>query len=258
MHAITSRQHAIVKTFRAVARGSDTQMLLDGWHLLTEAIDTGVTVDAIAIAGEPARQEQRVLDRARAAGADVIAVSAKVIDALSPVRSPSAVVAIAQRPDVAMPALRSPSPALILAIAGVQDPGNVGAAIRSAAGGGATGVACDRACADPFGWKALRASMGSAFRVPVVRVEQMVSALDDWRASGLTIVATTPRGGQSIYDVDWRRPTVILMGSEGSGLATSLSDAADAQVSIPMRASVESLNVAVSAALMIFEAQRQR
>lgn len=258
MHAITSRQHAIVKTFRAVARGSHSQMLLDGWHLLTEAVDTGVTVDTIAIAGDPTPTQRRMLDRARAGGADIIAVSAKVIDALSPVRSPSAIVAIARRPDVAMSALQSPSPALILAIAGVQDPGNVGAAIRSAAGGGATGVVCDYESADPFGWKALRASMGSAFRLPVRRVEQMRAAIDEWRTAGLAIVATTPRGGQSIYDMDWRRPTVMLMGSEGSGLTTSLSDTADATVSIPTRASVESLNVAVSAALMIFEAQRQR
>jgi TrmH family RNA methyltransferase len=258
MRAITSRQHTIVKTFRAVARSSDSHLLLDGWHLLAEAIQAGVTVDTIAISGDVLPNDARILERARRAGAEVVAVSSKVIDALSPERSPSPVVAIARRPTVAMAALQSPSPALVLAIAGVQDPGNVGAAIRAAAAGGATGVACDRASADPFGWKALRASMGSAFHVPVLRLEDMHDAVAQWKAAGLSILATTPRGGQSIYELDWRRPIAILMGGEGAGLPASLTESAGVRVSIPMRPPVESLNVAVSAALMIFEAQRQR
>jgi TrmH family RNA methyltransferase len=255
---VTSRQHTIVKTFRAIARGSDSHLLLDGWHLLTEATHAGITVDTIAIAGAPQPDDAPVLERARRGGADIVEVSSKVIDALSPVRSPSAVVAIARRPNVSLAALQSPPPALVLAIAGVQDPGNVGAAIRAAAGGGATGVACDRASADPFGWKALRASMGSAFHVPVLRLEDMREAVAGWRAAGLSILATAPRAGRSIYEVDWRRPVAILMGGEGGGLPAALAESADERISIPMRAKVESLNVAVSAALMIFEAQRQR
>ncbi|MGH9385030.1 MAG: TrmH family RNA methyltransferase [Vicinamibacterales bacterium] len=258
MRVIASRQHSIVKTFRAIARGSQSHLLLDGWHLLTDAVRANVIVETIAVAGEPRASDARVLERARTSGADVIAVSAKVIEALSPVRSASSVVAIARRPNVPASALLSPSPALVLAIAGVQDPGNVGAAIRSAAGGGATGVACDGGSADPFGWKALRASMGSAFHVPVLRVADMNASVARWRASGLAILAATARGGRSIYDVDWRRPTAILMGGEGAGLPASLADAADSRVSIPMRPPVESLNVAVAAALMVFEAQRQR
>jgi TrmH family RNA methyltransferase len=258
MRAITSRQHAIVKTFRAIARGSQKQLLLDGWHLLAEAVHAGVSIETIAASGDPAPADRALLERARRRGAEVIAVSPTVLDALSPVRTPSGVVAVARRPDVSLRALQSPPPALVLAIAGVQDPGNVGAAIRAAAGGGATGVACDGTSADPFGWKALRASMGSAFHLPVLRLEDLHEAVARWRASGLSILASTPRGGQPISEVDWRRPIAILMGGEGAGLPASLSESADARVSIPMRAPVESLNVAVSAALMIFEAQRQR
>jgi TrmH family RNA methyltransferase len=258
MRAITSRQHSIVKTFRTIARGSRSHLLLDGWHLLADAVRAQVAVETVAITGDPRPDEARVLERARSAGADVVAVSAKVIEAISPVKSPSTVVSIARRPDVPASALLSPSPALVLAIAGVQDPGNVGAAIRAAAGGGASGVECDGGSADPFGWKALRASMGSAFHLPVRRVTDLSASIEQWRTAGLSILATAPRGGQSIYEVDWRRPTAILMGGEGAGLPVSLIDAADERVSIPMRRPVESLNVAVSAALMIFEAQRQR
>jgi TrmH family RNA methyltransferase len=258
MRAITSRQHTIVKTFRAVARDSSSQLLLDGWHLLAEAVRTGVTVESIAVSGEPAPSNARLLERATRGGIEVVTVSPKVLDAISPVRSPSGVVALARRPQISMPALLSPPPALVLAIAGVQDPGNVGSAIRAAAGGGATGVACDGLSADPFGWKALRASMGSVFHLPVTRIANMSAAVDEWRAGGLTIVATTPRAGQSIYEMDWRQPIAILMGGEGAGLPAALAEAADVQVTIPMRAPVESLNVAVAAALMIFEARRQR
>src|SRR5262245_57786221 len=258
MRTITSRQHAIVKTFRAVADRSDRSMLLDGWHLVTEAINARIALETIAISGKPSQADARVLERARRAGAELVPVSQKVIDALSPVRSPSSVVAIARRPEATLASLRMPAPALVLAIAGVQDPGNVGAAIRAAAGGGATGVVCDAASADPFGWKALRAAMGSVFHLPVLRLDEWGEASADWRAAGLKIVATTPRGGRSIYEVDWRQPVAILMGREGAGLPTSLVDTADLQVSIPMREKVESLNVAVAAALVIFEAGRQR
>src|SRR5262245_44742425 len=134
MRAITSRQHTIVKTFRALARGSHSHMLLDGWHLLADAVRATVTIETIAIAGEPSAADQRVLDRVRRSGAEIVSVSAAVLDAMSPVRSPSGVVAIARRPQVSPSELEVPPPALILAIAGVQDPGNVGAAIRSAAG----------------------------------------------------------------------------------------------------------------------------
>jgi len=258
MRAITSRQHAIVKTFRAVARGSDSQLLLDGWHLLAEALRAKLGVTTIAFAGQPEPADARVIELARRSGAEILTVSAPVLDALSPVRTPSGVVAIARRPAVDASAVLSPSPSLVLAIAGVQDPGNVGAAIRAAAGGGATGVVCDGQSADPLGWKALRASMGSAFHIPVLRVKEMTEAIDAWRTAGLTIVAANPRGGQSIYEMNWRRPVAILTGAEGAGLPPSLESMADAHVTIPMRAPVESLNVAVSAALMIFEARRQR
>jgi TrmH family RNA methyltransferase len=258
MRAITSRQHAIVKTFRAVARGSNSQLLLDGWHLLVEALTANLEVETVAVTGQPEAADTRVIERARRRGAEILTVSAPVLDALSPVRTPTGVVAIARRPAVDASAVLSPPPALVLAMAGVQDPGNVGAAIRAAAGGGATGVVCDGLSADPLGWKALRASMGSAFHLPVLRVTEMSASIDAWRTAGLTIVAASPRGGQSIYDMNWRRPVAILTGAEGAGVPHALESMADVHVTIPMRARVESLNVAVSAALMIFEARRQR
>jgi TrmH family RNA methyltransferase len=258
MDVITSRQHPIVKEFRDLARGAGPLMLLDGWHLLSEAAAAQVSVETIAICGPPTAKEQTIVDRLRRDGARLVEVSGTVLNALSPVNSPTGVVASARIPSIASASVLTPSPALVLAAAGLQDPGNAGAIIRSAAAAGATGVVLDDLSADPWGWKALRASMGSAFHVPVLRSRALAALIDEWRKSGVRIVATVPRGGVSMYDVDFTPPTAVLLGSEGSGLPDDIAAFADTRVSIPMRGAIESLNAAVAAALILFEAQRQR
>ena len=258
VNVITSRQHPIVKEFRDLARGAGPLMLLDGWHLLSEAADARVAVEKIAICGPPTATEQTIVDRLRSHGALVVDVSGNVLNALSPVNSPTGVVASARIPSVTSAAVLSPAPALVLAAAGLQDPGNAGAIIRSAAAAGATGVVLDELSADPWGWKALRASMGSAFHLPVVRSRAIATLIADWRAAGVRIVATVPRGGVAMYDVDFTKPTAVLLGGEGAGLPDDLASVADTRVSIPMHDAIESLNAAVAAAVLLYEAQRQR
>lgn len=258
MDVITSRHHPIVKEFRDLARGAGPLMLLDGWHLLNEAAAARVAVEKIAICGPPTTREKTIVDGLRRSGARVVDVSGSVLNALSPVNSPTGVVASARIPSVASSAVLKPAPALVLAAAGLQDPGNAGAIIRSAAAAGATGVVLDELSADPWGWKALRASMGSAFHLPVVRSRALEKLIADWNHDGIQIVATVPRGGTPMYDVDFRKPTALLMGGEGSGLPDDLLSTADTRVSIPMKGAIESLNAAVAAAVLLYEAQRQR
>ncbi len=255
---ITSRQHPLVKEFRNLARGAGPLMLLDGWHLLREAAAARVGIEKIAICGPPTAREKTVVDRLRRSGAQVVEVSGTVLNALSPVNSPTGVVASARIPTVSASAVLSPAPALVLAAAGLQDPGNAGAIIRSAAAAGATGVVLDDLSADPWGWKALRSSMGGAFQLPVVRSRALASLIADWRSRGIRVVATVPRGGTSMYDTDLTKPTAVLLGGEGSGVPDDLLEAADVRVSIPMHGAIESLNAAVAAAVVLYEAQRQR
>ena len=151
-----------------------------------------------------------------------------------------------------------PAPALVLAATGLQDPGNAGAIIRSAAAAGATGVVLDESSADPWGWKALRASMGSAFHVPVLRSRGIGSLIKEWRTAGLRIAATVPRGGTPMHNVDFTPPMALLLGGEGAGLPDATVESADVRVTIPMRGGIESLNAAVAAAVLLYEAQRQR
>ena len=255
---ITSRQHPIVKEFRELARGDRERMLLDGWHLLGEAARAEVPVEKIAICGPPSSTEQRIVDRLRRHGADIVDVSGSVLNALSPVNAPTGVVASARRPAVTLAAIVTPAPALVLAATGLQDPGNAGAIIRSAAAAGATGVVLDDSSADPWGWKALRASMGSAFHLPVLRTRTLANLIKDWRDGGIRIAAAVPRQGTLMHDVDFTPPTAVLLGREGAGLPDDLIADADVRVSIPMRGEIESLNAAVAAALLLYEAQRQR
>jgi TrmH family RNA methyltransferase len=139
----------------------------------------------------------------------------------------------------------------------VQDPGNIGAIIRTSEAAGATAFVASTGTADPFGWKALRGSMGSALRLPIARGE-IADALRECRKAGLLTTALVPRGGTPFFDVDFRQPAALFLGSEGSGLPEDISRQADRQVSIPMRGPVESLNVGVAAALVLYEAFRQR
>lgn len=253
---VTSRQHVIVKTCRAVARGDDTRALIDGWHLLHDAVAAGMAIDTVALAAMPPTAPDAAL--IRGLGSQVVEVNASVMDALSPVRSPSGVAAIVVKRTWPFEALFARAPALVVIADGLQDPGNLGAIVRAAEAGGASGVVLTGASADPWGWKALRAAMGSTFRVPVVADADVVAVCDRLRAAGVRVLATTPRDGTAIYDADLRVPVAIAIGSEGAGLSAALTERADAHITIPMTSGVESLNAAVAAALAVYEARRQR
>ena len=132
--------------------------------------------------------------RAVDAGAEGYQVSDSVMEALSPVRTPAGLVALAERPIATLADAFSPDPALVVCLIDVQDPGNVGAVVRAADAGGATGVVVAGSSADPFSWKALRGSMGSAFRMAIAAAE-ISDAVEAARSRGVQVVATVPRDG---------------------------------------------------------------
>ncbi len=261
MERISSRQNAVVKRFRDLARGADGNglMLLDGPHLLEEALASGAAIEVVAFADRLLQGRlATIAARAQRAGAHAVAVTDQVLAALSPVQQPSGVVAIARRPTASVEDALGRAPQLVLMLHEVQDPGNVGAIIRAAEGCGATGVITGNATADPFGWKALRGAMGSTFRLPVACRERLAAVADTARARGIRIFATVARGGMPLADCDLRGPSLILLGGEGPGLSTDVLDAAESRLTIPMKPPVESLNVAIAAALILYEASRQR
>jgi TrmH family RNA methyltransferase len=264
---VSSRQHPIVRAFRdARDAAAGPAIVLDGAHLIREALAAGVPVQTLLASShflsDAPREDRDVIKAAARAGADVHEATAAVMDAASPVRTSSGVVALARWLPAPLATVLGPAgrPALVLGLLNVQDPGNVGAVIRSADALGATGVVALDRTAHPGGWKALRGAMGSTFRVPVGR-DQLLTALTAARAAGLRVVATVPHGAAPLDHFDLAQPTLVVLGNEGAGLPAELDehigDAAE-RVSIPMREGVDSLNVAVSAALVLYEAMRQR
>ncbi|MEZ5418784.1 MAG: RNA methyltransferase [Vicinamibacterales bacterium] len=251
---ITSRRHPLVQACRdARAGGPDQPLLLDGWHLLVEAVSAGLAVDAVAVDRAPTEPAAAAaLARLRDGGAQVVRASADVLQTMSPVRTPSGVVALARRPPSSLAHVFATAPALVLATMDVQDPGNFGALVRTAEAAGATGVVAAGVSADPFGWKALRASMGSAFRLPLAREARAEAVTDAARTAGAQVVALVVRDGVALGAVDAARPTLLWLGGEGPGLPPAMVAAADVRVTLPMRAPVESLNVAVAGALALY------
>jgi RNA methyltransferase, TrmH family len=256
MERIASRQNPLVRRFRALA--TEEEALLDGPHLVEEALRSGVPLEVVAIADHAAAGAEALARDAARLGARVSLVSDAVLDAMSPVRHPSGVVAIAHCGPASLAACLAAQPALLLVLAGVQDAGNVGAIVRAAEGCGATGVICSDGTANPYGWKALRGAMGSTFRMHVAVREPLPAVIAALRFSDIPLLATVPRDGTPLSATDLSKPVAVLLGAEGAGVPAAAAAGADGRLTIPMRPPVESLNVAIAAALILYEASKQR
>lgn len=264
MRTISSRHNPVVAAFRALAAAPDPtgrRVLLDGAHLVGEALDAGLGFEVILVStsrravGSEAGRLARELEQR---GLPLVEADERAFDAASPVRSPSGIAAIGLRM-AAEPAWLCDRPdGLVLVIAGVQDPGNVGALLRSAEAGGVSGAFVTGASANPFSWKALRGSMGSALRLPVVTGLPPERILSEMRRAGMRTVASVARGGSDPDTLDWKGSVGLWIGGEGPGLGDDLVEQCDARVTIPMAPQVESLNAAVAGALLVYAARRQR
>jgi TrmH family RNA methyltransferase len=265
MQTIASRQNPIVRSFRDLADRPDaagTRLLLDGVHLVREAMNAGLAFERVCVAADHLDRDSEAAVLATALerkGADVVAMADKLFAAVSPVRTPSGIVAIAalphQRPTIDE-IVRGPSAMMLVAV-DVQDPGNVGALLRVAEAAGASGAVVAGDSANPFSWKALRGSMGSGLRLPVIRADSSLDTIDFLRTHHVRTVAAVARGGEAPEDIARSGRIAIVVGGEGPGLSDELIARCDERVTIPMAAPVESLNVTVAAAILLYTARRQ-
>ena len=257
---ITSRQNPLVARCRALARGEGPQLLLDGVHLVAEALAGGARLrEAIVNARALETDEIRELILAlEARGVEVVTASPGVMEAISPVHSASDIAAIADRPVSDASRVYAGAHPMVAIACGIQDPGNLGAIVRVAEAAGASGFVSAGPSADPFGWKALRGAMGSALRLPLSIEAHVEEAVMRARQHRCPIVAAVPRVGRALFEMDFTGPFAVIIGAEGAGLPPALVEEADERVSIPMQAPVESLNAAVATALVLYEARRQR
>lgn len=235
--------------------------LVEGAHLVTEALRSAFEVpEVLYVPGSAAAEEVRAaVSPNDAGGAAWIAVSEQVMQKIADTRTPQGVAAVVRKREGALSEwLRGTPAGPLVAIDAIQDPGNLGTVIRSADASGAAGVLIGNGTVDLYNPKTIRATMGSLFHVPVVRCD-LPDALPHLKSSGVKVVATMlSASSRSVYETELSGPVCFVFGNEGAGVSPAVAALADETVIIPMRGGAESLNVAMAATVLLFEALRQR
>ncbi|MGF1602658.1 MAG: TrmH family RNA methyltransferase [Thermosynechococcaceae cyanobacterium] len=254
---LTSLQNPLVKQMRKLQRAKYRKQqgvfLLEGTHLLQEACAVNWPLE-VACCTPIWCEKYPLLWQQLQGQARIELVSADVLGAITTTNTPDGVVAIATSQTTTAPKITS----LGLVLETIQDPGNLGTMIRTAAAAGAEGLLLSADTVDPEHPKVLRASAGAWFHIDIGLCENLLQAVSQYQQQGFQILATRPDAEQSYWKCDLQQPTLILIGNEGAGLSAALSDLAHTQVKIPTAPAIESLNAGVSAALLLYEAQRQR
>jgi RNA methyltransferase, TrmH family len=276
---LTSRDNRWLKAFRIALRGglpTDSGAVgVEGVRLTEEALRSGCQVAAVLFSESGERHRERLapyISRPEIAF-PVLRTTDRLFAGLADTEHPQGVAAlVAPRLATLDDLLRAPQTAcspLLVILAGVQDPGNVGTILRTAAAFGATGAvtAADgqSGTASPFSPKALRASAGAALHLPLLPGMSLSILLAQLKIAGVSTLASSVHETGDAHSpllapwqVDWCQPVALLVGNEGNGLPIDVERAADARIRIPMSSGIESLNAAAAAAVLFYEAARQR
>jgi TrmH family RNA methyltransferase len=259
---IKSRSNPLVRRLRALKEKTDDELcLVEGPKLLAEALSAGAFIVEVATAQrfEGAPGSQALLEDLRKRGLRIRSLADEILASLSETETSQGVLALARRPRFDDAAFRtSTGPALVVVAVGIQNPGNLGGLLRTAEAAGAEAAYLTEGTADPFSWKALRGSMGSAFRLPHLRGGDPAATLRRLGAEGYRIIATVAEGGAHYTKATLTGRIALVFGSEGPGLPAELLRQAHERVTIPLCPPVESLNIGVAAGILLFEAARQR
>jgi RNA methyltransferase, TrmH family len=259
LDVISSRTNARVKQLRAafqgLARLSGGLIAIEGDHLLEEALRSGMVLKTVFLS------ERREMPTIVPHGVEVVRLAEDVFKSVVETQSPQGVAALMVPPVSTLDDVLGSGDAapLILIAVGLQDPGNLGTLVRSAEAFGATGVLATPGTVSAWNQKALRASVGSVFRVPVVAVG--ASEIEGLKRRGVRLVAAVGAeddGVTAAQEMDFTSACALMIGNEGAGLAGEWIEMCDARVTIPCPGAVESLNAAVAGSLLLYEASRQR
>ena len=259
---LTSTKNPLVKQLRSLGdsakdRREQGLFLVEGTHALTEAIATAYPIAIVCctekwIATHP--DLYNLLGSSTDAVARLEIVSEEVLQAIATTKNPDGAIAAAVMPSPQRINIKN----LGLALETIQDPANIGAIVRSAAAVDIDGMLVSSDSVDLTNPKIIRATAGQWFRCPMQTSTNLADDIRQLQAQGVKAIATLASAETAYWDYDFRQPTLILLGNEGNGLSEELIELADASVSIPQSDRVESLNVSISAALLLYEAKRQR
>jgi len=267
---VSSASNPRVKAWSKLAerkyREREGKFLLEGVHLVQEALHADWPLECVvydAGAGIPAElrgyaEGEREERDGGSSGPAWIPASPDVIAKCSQADTPQPVFAVAKKqPPDAADKLFDRDEGLVVVLDGVQDPGNVGTILRSASACAASAVVLGRGTADLYNAKTLRATMGALFHVPVLEGD-LTKLLPEAKEKGMAVAGTSLRAERTCYDYDFRRGVWLVFGSEGRGVSPEVSAHVEDALIIPMTGRAESLNVAMAATVLLFEAQRQR
>lgn len=260
---ITSLQNERIKAVRALdmrkERKATGLFVAEGTSVLVMAKDAGIVPETVIRLADNANETQHareVCDWASASGADVTLVSSRVLSKLSHKDNPQSLLGVFRQRWAEIPSPKNASQSdLWIALENVRDPGNLGTIIRTADAVGASGIILIGQCCDAYARDCVRATMGSIFSVPLVKMEAADFA--NWcRSWPGDVVATHLNATDDFRDCTFKRPVTVLMGSEGPGLSQELTEVAHRKVRIPMAGTLDSLNLAVATALLVYEVRR--
>lgn len=261
LRRIEGRHNALVKELRlAFTHGEpsrDGYCAIEGLRILQEAIRSGLKFRAVFFSASAEAQAERILPQIGAHVETVLLPDNRFARAV-PSETPQGVAALAcikvfTLDDILAKSQTGP----LLAIAGVQDPGNLGTILRSAEAFGASGVLLGEGTVSAYNSKTVRASAGSMFRLPIAKVK-LSEVLGDMRIRGLRMLGTSSHKGTPLTEAALNRPLAIFIGNEGAGLPKELTAKMDETVAIPHSPNVESLNAGVAASIVLYESWRQR
>lgn len=243
---------------RRSARLEEGAFAFEGPTLVAEALEAGFPLRALFLDERAAVDLEPLRAAARAAGVDVRLLAAGVIDKVADTVTPQGVIGLATRPAATLRTIRTEDEApFVVVLDRVSEPGNAGAIVRTAEAVGAAGVVFASGSTDPFGPKTVRAAAGSSFRVPVVEAGTTGEVLDQLQQDGFTTVGASASGGADFRACDLTGSIALVVGNEAAGLDPGVRARIGQLVSIPMRGRVESLNVAVTTAVLGYERIRQ-
>lgn len=265
MNELTSLQNPFVKKVAALKqkkyRDETGLFCVEGIRLVEEAIQSDWHIDS-CIYTEDAVKNSRVqlsVDMIQKRGCLVFRALPAVYTKISDMDTPQGIMVVVRKKEFALPEMVSPdaNPLLIL-LDGVQDPGNVGALLRTADAAGCSGVIMSQGCADLYAPKTVRATMGSLFHLPIIERVSSCEVLRCLQEKGVAVMATTLENAANYCSFDLTCPVVIVFGNEGNGISAEVLALADGKMKIPIFGKAESLNVGAAAAIILFEARRQR
>ena len=256
------RHHRVQRLRRLLGRRSTRTaegcFVVEGAKVLGEALAAGARVESVYVDPAAGPGDHEVVVRAAAAGSRVFDLAPGVLERVAGTVTPQAVMAVVGVVDAALDDLASSGSELVVVCADVRDPGNAGTVLRSAEASGAAMVVFCEGSVDLYNPKTVRASAGALFHVPVVAGGPPPDVLDALGRRGLRRLGTSSHDGVAYTETDLRGPTALVLGNEASGLPEGVDAHLDGLVTIPMAGRSESLNVGMAAAVLCFEAARQR